>query len=101
MRDLGFGDEYSALMAGAPDVPWARAAGAICSGDFREAADVLGQIGYRPGEAYARLRAARQLVEDGRRAEADEQLQQALAFWREVGAMRYVREGEALLAASA
>ena len=37
----------------------------------------------------------------GRRAEADEQLQQALAFYRSVGATRYVRECEALLAASA
>jgi hypothetical protein len=37
----------------------------------------------------------------GRRAEADEQLQQALAFYRSVGATRYVRECEALLPASA
>jgi hypothetical protein len=44
---------------------------------------------------------ARQLVEEGRRAEADVELQRSLAFWREVGATRYVREGEALLAASA
>ena len=58
-------------------------------------------IDFRPGEAYARLRVARQLVEEGRRAEADVQLQRSLAFWREVGATRYVREGEALLAASA
>jgi hypothetical protein len=28
-------------------------------------------------------------------------LNRALAFWREVGATRYVREGEALLAESA
>ena len=36
-----------------------------------------------------------------RRAEADEQLRPALAFYRGLGATRYVREGEALLAASA
>jgi hypothetical protein len=48
-----------------------------------------------------RLRAAAQLVETGRRSEADEQLQRALAFWRSVGATRYVREGESLLAATA
>jgi len=58
-------------------------------------------IGSRPGEAYARLRAARELVEQGKRAEADAELNRALAFWREVGATRYVREGEALLAESA
>jgi hypothetical protein len=71
------------------------------SGDYRRAADVLDEIGYRPGEAYARLRDAKQLVEEGRRPEADAQLQPSLAFWREVGAKRYVREGEALFAASA
>ena len=52
-------------------------------------------------EAFFRLRAAEQLVEEGRRPEADVQLRPALAFYRGVGATRYVREGEALLAASA
>lgn len=37
----------------------------------------------------------------GHRADADEQPQLALAFWRSVGATRYVRRGEALLAKSA
>jgi hypothetical protein len=37
-------------------------------------------------------------VAAGRRAEADEQLTRALGFFRSVGAARYVREGEALLA---
>ena len=50
---------------------------------------------------FYRLCAAEQLVSEGRRAEADEQLRPALAFYRSVGAKRYVREGEALLAASA
>ena len=52
-------------------------------------------------EAFYRLRAAEQFVAEGRRAEADEQLRPALAFYRGVGATRYVREGEALMAASA
>jgi hypothetical protein len=51
-------------------------------------------------EAYARLAAARMLIDEGRRHEADEQLGRALAFYRSVGAKRYVREGEALLAAA-
>jgi hypothetical protein len=34
----------------------------------------------------------------GRRSEADEQLAAALTFYRSVGATRYVRQGEALLA---
>ena len=51
--------------------------------------------------AFYHLCAAEQLVAEGRRAEADEQLRPALAFYRGVGATRYLREGEALLAASA
>ncbi len=40
-------------------------------------------------------------MREGRRAEADEQLHRALAFYRSVGAKRYVREGEQLLAVPA
>ena len=53
----------------------------------------------RGGRAPPRGRAF--YVADGRRAEADVQLQKALAFYRSVGATRYIREGEALLAATA
>jgi class 3 adenylate cyclase/tetratricopeptide (TPR) repeat protein len=81
--------------------PWLDAAIAFVSGDPRGAADVYAAIGARPEEAYARLRAADNLVQEGRRAEADAQLEAALAFWRSVGATAYVREGEALLAESA
>jgi hypothetical protein len=41
------------------------------------------------------------LVQEWRRTEADAQLATGLAFHRSVGATRYVREGEALLAATA
>jgi len=81
--------------------PWAHAAEAVVGGDFRGAADVLAPIGAADGEAFYRLRAAEALVAEGRQAEADEQLRPALAFYGSVGATRYVREGEALLAASA
>ena len=81
--------------------PWLKAGLAYLSGDFRGAADIYAAIGTQPDEAYARLRAAEALVRDGKRAEADAELQPALAFWRSVGATTYVREGEALLAASA
>ncbi|MDQ2910244.1 MAG: hypothetical protein M3R39_04410, partial [Actinomycetota bacterium] len=101
MYDLSLSDGYAALLESTLKTPWVLAALEITRGDFRGAADVLEEMGYRTGEAYARLRAAKQLVEAGRRAEADEQLHRALAFYREVGATRYVREGEALLAASA
>jgi class 3 adenylate cyclase len=41
------------------------------------------------------------LVTHGRRADADVQLQQALAFYRRAEATFFIRRGEALLAASA
>jgi class 3 adenylate cyclase/tetratricopeptide (TPR) repeat protein len=80
--------------------PWRKAAVAYVSGDFLGAADVYASLGALPEEAYSRLRAADALLSEGRRAEADVELQQALAFWRSVGATAYVREGEALLAAA-
>ena len=81
--------------------PWIEAARAMCLGDFARAAAIYGGMGSRPDEADARLLAAKALVEAGRRAEADEQLRRVLAFYRDVGASAYLREGEALLAASA
>ena len=80
--------------------PWRRAAAAYVSGDFGIAADAYSAMGALPEEAQARLRAAEVFVREGRRAEADEELQRSLAFWRSVGATAYVREGEALLAAA-
>jgi class 3 adenylate cyclase/tetratricopeptide (TPR) repeat protein len=81
--------------------PWLRAAVAYATGNPSEAADIYGELGAGPEEARARLRAAELLVRDGRRAEADVELERALAFWRSAGATAYVREGEALMAASA
>jgi tetratricopeptide (TPR) repeat protein len=81
--------------------PWVRAARSIATGDFRMAADLFAETDSPVDEAFYRLRAAEQLVGQGRRAEADEQLNRALTFFRSVRATRYVREGEALLAASA
>jgi class 3 adenylate cyclase/tetratricopeptide (TPR) repeat protein len=79
-------------------LPWLEAALAYAAGDFAGAGDVYEKIGAFSEEAYARLRAARALVEQGRRAEADVQLERALAVFRSAGATAYVREGEALLA---
>jgi hypothetical protein len=72
---------------------WKEAARAVVHGDFARAADLYAEIGSKPDEAHARLRAAHQ--------GQHEQLGPAIAFYRSVGANRYVREGEALLAASA
>jgi class 3 adenylate cyclase/tetratricopeptide (TPR) repeat protein len=99
---LGRGDELLEAVKDEPlQTPWLAAARAIAVGDFVRAADIYAELGTVPAEAICRLRAAEAFVAEGRRAEADEQLRPALAFYRNVGATRYVREGEALLAASA
>jgi len=72
---------------------WRDAGRAVALEDFGRAAELFAHIGSLPDEAHARLRAGQ--------AGDREQLQRALAFYRSVGATRYVREGEALLAASA
>jgi tetratricopeptide (TPR) repeat protein len=99
---LGRADEVLEAVKDEPsDTPWLRAARAVAVGDFRGAAEIFAALPAPAFEAFFRLRAAEQLVAEGPRAEADVQLQPALAFYRGVGATRYVREGEALLAASA
>ena len=99
---LGRPGELAALVESATlSTRWLDAARAYVAGEFVEAADIHAEIGARSDEAFARLRAAEALVDAGRRADADAQLRQALAFYRSVGATAYVREGEGLLAASA
>ena len=82
------------------DVPWVQAAAAFASGDLRRAADICGLMGAATEEARDRLWLAETLIDQGSRAEADVELQRVLAFYRSVGATRYVREAEGLLAAS-
>jgi len=101
MDALGRGREF---LERAPrlgtSTPWLEAATLWAEGELERAADLFGEMGSLPDEALARLRAAELLSAAGRRAEADEQLQPALAFFRSVGATRYIREAEALLAAA-
>jgi class 3 adenylate cyclase/tetratricopeptide (TPR) repeat protein len=89
-----------ALAVANPQDPWRQAAEAVVDGDFERAANVFAAMGHTD-EAYARLKAAEKSVGSRRRGEADVQLEQALSFYRSVGATRYIREGEALLAATA
>jgi class 3 adenylate cyclase len=99
--EVGRGADLAAGLEGAAESPWVRAAIAYARGEPAEAADICGEMGAVVQEAYARLAAARRLVDAGRRAEADVQLGRALAFYRSVSARRYVLEGETLMAASA
>ena len=93
--------DLESILESRPPTPWTEAAHRVAAGDLAGAADVYAELGSLHVEAYARLHAAEQLVAEGRRGEADVQLQKALRFYRSVGATRFVREGEALLAASA
>jgi hypothetical protein len=81
--------------------PWVDAGLAFADGDFDGAIAIYEGTGALTDVALVRLRAARSMVEAGRRTEADAYLQAALAFYRSVGARHYISEGEALLAASA
>jgi tetratricopeptide (TPR) repeat protein len=100
LTPAGGGAELANALDALPDV-WARAGAAYGRGDPAAAADICAEVGATTQEAYARLTAARVLLEERRRAEADEHLHRALAFYRSVGATWYVRQGETLLAASA
>jgi class 3 adenylate cyclase/tetratricopeptide (TPR) repeat protein len=98
---IGRGEELLAATEAAPQTRWIVAARCYAARDFAGAAELYAQIGSLLDEADARLRAAELLASEDGRAEADAQLEQALAFYRSVGATRYVGEGEALLAESA
>ena len=96
-----FESELREVIALAPAGPWQDLAFVSLDRDFVRAAEIWAEAGALPWEARARLRAAEELIQAGRRAEADEQLEQALAFYRSVGATFFIRQGEALLAMSA
>jgi class 3 adenylate cyclase/tetratricopeptide (TPR) repeat protein len=102
LTELGRTDELIAAIDRAPSQTlWNEGARRIASGDFVGAADAYAEIGSVPDEAYARLRAAEQLVSTGHRAEADSQLGIALPVFAELGATAWRAEAESLLAASA
>jgi DNA-binding SARP family transcriptional activator len=99
--ELGRADAFrQAIATIKKPTPWIDAARAFADGDFTAAAATYTQIGSLPDAAYAQLRAAKALVESGHPVEADEPLHDALAFYRSVGATRYIREGEQLLTAT-
>jgi class 3 adenylate cyclase/tetratricopeptide (TPR) repeat protein len=101
-QSLGCEAGVDAVLARQPvELPWLRVAKSVTRGEFPEAADLLEEMECPASAAFYRLVAADKLIREGRRQEADHELQAAVAFYRSVGATRFVREGEALLAASA
>jgi hypothetical protein len=67
---------------------------------YAEAADLLASMGEQPVRARLRLLAARQLAEEGRLADAEQQLNLARAFWASLGAVAYLREADEVLSAA-
>jgi hypothetical protein len=98
LGQLGSGSELAHAVRATPSTRWLDAALAYAKDDFSRAVDVCGEIGASPEQAYARLAAAGAALADGRRAEAEAQLADALAFYRRVGAASYSQEAETLLA---
>ncbi|MEP6811740.1 MAG: AAA family ATPase [Actinomycetota bacterium] len=96
----GRAKEWLQLSAGFVQTGRVWAAMLVCSGRAADAAEIYSHTGSAQEEAVARLLGAEQLLAAGRRAEADVQLHQALAFYRRVGAPRIVAQAEALLAAA-
>jgi tetratricopeptide (TPR) repeat protein len=100
--ELGHADALREKLLPARDASkWADAMLAVVDGSFAEAAEIYSEMGLRPDEADARLRAARQLIAAGRPAEAEEHLRRAIDFYRAEGASRYLEQAEALLPAAA
>ena len=90
LAGLGRAEEFEAIAESVPTAtPWREGALALGRGDPPGAAAIFAQMGARPLEAEAHLLAAK----DGLPAD----LPAAIDFFREVGAVRYLREAEPLL----
>lgn len=76
---------------------WREPYEAVLDRDFERAAELFAALGM-VDEGYARFKAGEKLLAAGRAPEADAHLQNALAFYRSLGAARYIRQTEALLA---
>jgi len=100
-KQLGLRQEVLDIIEKAPEGVWKDVVLAGARGDFSRVADFYAGFGSRTLEAGARLCAAEELIEAGRRAAGEAELQKALDFYRSVGAAFYIERGETLLAASA
>jgi tetratricopeptide (TPR) repeat protein len=101
MRDLGREAELVSAIESAPSTPWHEAARAIAGGELERSIELVARIGAPSAEAYARLRAAQELSRAGRLIGGHDLLEPALAFFRHVGATRYLAQADKLLAGAA
>jgi class 3 adenylate cyclase len=100
LEALGREEEFAAAASSVTAMTrWLEALLCMATRDFADAAARFGQIGSRPDEAFAHLRAARALFRAGRVDEARVPLGRATAFYRRVGAHSHLREAESIAAA--
>jgi hypothetical protein len=93
LAELGRLDEARALVVRQHRFPW-------LVFPWRRQQIYSTEMGRMTASARVRLSAAEKLIQDARHAEAREQLDKALAFYRSVRATRYIRQAEQLLAAA-
>jgi class 3 adenylate cyclase/tetratricopeptide (TPR) repeat protein len=79
---------------------WRDACSAVLEGRYADGAELLEATGEQPVQAELRLRAATQLLSEGKLGEAHAQLDRARAFWQSVGATAYLRDADELLVAA-
>jgi class 3 adenylate cyclase/tetratricopeptide (TPR) repeat protein len=100
LLDADRSQEATEIVERLPAGVWRDVCDAMLDARYVAAADLLEATGEQPLQAQARLRAATQLVSEGRLGEAHAQLERARAFWRTVGATAFLRDADTLLAAA-
>ena len=94
---VGCVDPLRELAARAPEnYVWRQAVLAVLDEDYERAASIFNRVGH-VDEGYARLRDGERHLAEGRPAEADVRLREAIAYFRPLAATAYVRRAEALL----
>jgi hypothetical protein len=101
LTELGVAEAFVGRFAPYRASRWIQAARLAIAGDWAGATEIYDEMGARPDAAIGHLQAARAAVASGRRREADIHLRKATAFFRSVGATRYLAMADDLLAATA
>jgi class 3 adenylate cyclase/tetratricopeptide (TPR) repeat protein len=98
---LGRRDDLGTLTDDGNSRPWVRVMCALATGDAETALELLDSMHAERSAALTRLQAARARAAAGDSAGARDVLQKSLEFFQRVDAVRFIREAEALLPASA
>jgi tetratricopeptide (TPR) repeat protein len=94
---LGVAGRVRELIVGG--TPWQDAALAVLENRIADGATLMDRLGNRTWAAELRLRGGEALIDEGHADEAAKELEAALEFYRSVGATRFIRWAESLLAA--